>query len=103
MQQSSFLIFPCVKGHFSRPVIEAGFLGKVALASQLQPLEELIVNLKTGFLLNPKSPIDWAVIIEMLTEKPQAMETISLQARLRCLELFSLKKQIKIIEKIYQN
>ncbi len=65
-QASDCLLFPAQKGHFARPVLEAGAVGIPVLASRLPPLDELVVEGKTGFLCEPEDVKDWAGRVEML-------------------------------------
>lgn len=66
LQAGDCLLFPAQKGHFARPVLEAGAVGIPVLASRLPPLDELVVEGKTGFLCEPEDVKDWAGRVEML-------------------------------------
>lgn len=52
---SDVLIFPSIRPHFARPVIEANAMGIPAIASDLPGVNELILNGYNGYLVKPKN------------------------------------------------
>jgi len=59
LQAGDCLLFPAQKGHFARPVLEAGAVAIPVLASRLPPLDELVVDGVTGFLCDPEDVFEW--------------------------------------------
>jgi glycosyltransferase involved in cell wall biosynthesis len=59
LQACDCLLFPAQKGHFARPVLEAGAVAVPVLASRLSPLDELVVDGVTGFLCDPENVFEW--------------------------------------------
>jgi len=103
MSKSNVIVFPATVGHFARPVIEAGFMKKPVIASSLPPLNELVIDGKTGFLVNSCHIDLWTdKLYEILTNQVLANQ-MGEQAYTYCLEKFSLEKHIDAIEKIYSN
>jgi glycosyltransferase involved in cell wall biosynthesis len=103
MQASNIVVFPAQVGHFARPVIEAGFMKKSVIASNLPPLDELVIHEKTGFLLPHDDIVSWSnKIIELLHNKG-LQEFFGRNACNFCRKKFSLKKQKGKIEEIYQS
>lgn len=101
MTASNIIVFPATVGHFARPIIEAGFMKRPVVASAVTPLDELVLNDKTGFLIDIKNCDAWAEkLYQLLTDKKLA-QTMGNTAYDFCLEKFSLPEQIKKIEKIY--
>ena len=49
---SDVIVFPATRPHFARPVIEAGALKKTVLASNISGMDEIVVQGKTGYILN---------------------------------------------------
>lgn len=102
MSQADVLLFPCQTGHFARPVIEAAFLRKPSLASKLAPLEELILDNKTGFLLSHLSVDDWVNCIVNLSQDHQLAQHLGLCAQKNACSRFGLALQLKQLNKVYR-
>jgi len=66
MSSCDVLVFPATVGHFARPVIEAGFMKKPVVASNLSPLDELILDGSTGFLVSPSDIDGWVDKLKLL-------------------------------------
>ncbi len=71
LQMGDCLLFPAQKGHFARPVLEAGAVGVPVVASDLAPLDELVLPGKTGFLCSPGCVAAWVVALkDVFTASP---------------------------------
>jgi len=103
MSCSDVIVFPATVGHFARPVIEAGFMKKPVIASALAPLDELIVNNKTGFLVNPCQIDSWSDTLYTLLSNKKLCTNMGQEAYNFCTQHFSLEKHIQNIENIYSN
>ncbi|GEM_PF-1736614 len=63
---SDVLVFPSVRPHFARPIIEAGAMMKPVIGSELDGVKELIKTNQNGFLVKPKSTSDIMKYLEIL-------------------------------------
>lgn len=100
MSAADCLLFPALTGHFARPVIEAGCLGIPTVATGLPPLDELVSDGQTGFLL-PINVNDWVAVLEKLCTDQAQRQRIGNAARPWCRERFSVRYQIQQVEQIY--
>ncbi|MFA5306220.1 MAG: glycosyltransferase family 4 protein [Candidatus Babeliales bacterium] len=102
MAASSVVVFPATVGHFARPIIEAGFMKKPVIASNLAPLDELVLHQKTGFLINPWDTSGWVdALITILTDKKLA-QNMGLDAHAWCTAQFNLEHHVNTLQNIYQ-
>ena len=90
MAASAVVLFPATVGHFARPVIEAGFMQKPVVASNLPPLNELVEHEKTGFLLSPDDDAAWVETLVHLLTNPSLAQTIGANAHTFCQQHFNL-------------
>ena len=82
MAACSVVVFPATVGHFARPIIEAGFMKKPVIASNLAPLDELIIHQKTGFLIAPWDNAAWIeALITILTDKKRSAGEVAAHAQ----------------------
>ena len=103
MQATNVVVFPASSGHFARPVIEAGFMQRVVIASDLAPLPELVRHGETGFLLPPNDYECWAAHLYRLLSDTELSMRMGRAAHAFCRDRFSLAGQIQAIDKIYQS
>jgi glycosyltransferase involved in cell wall biosynthesis len=101
MQACNLVAFPATVGHFARPIIEAGFMQKPVVASAMPPLDELVKNEKTGFLINPNNTGKWAEKVILLLSNDQICKNLGIQNYEFCTKNFDIKTQVAKIEKIY--
>lgn len=101
MHTSNVVVFPATVGHFARPIIEAGFMKKPVIASNLPPLDELVLNEETGFLINPQNTNQWAKKLEELLTKEELNQKMGEANYNFCTKYFDVTDQIEKIEKIY--
>ncbi|MFH1832158.1 MAG: glycosyltransferase family 4 protein [bacterium] len=102
MAASSVVVFPATIGHFARPIIEAGFMKKPVVASCLAPLDELVIDEKTGFLVDPKAIDIWVQKLTLLLINQAYNKHMGQQAYEFCRVNFGLEMHISKIEKIYE-
>ncbi|HBS47710.1 TPA: hypothetical protein DEO28_05100 [Candidatus Dependentiae bacterium] len=103
MAESSVIVFPATVGHFARPLIEAGFMKKAVIASNLSPLEELVIDQKTGYLINPQNIDEWADKLKFILLDNVLQRNLGVENFEFCNKHFSIKEQLKKIESIYEN
>lgn len=103
MAASDVVVFPATVGHFARPIIEAGFMRKPVIASNFPPLDELVVNGKTGFLIDPTDYDAWVKVLCTLLSEKERKQEMGDAAYEYCQSHFALNNQIKRIENCYAN
>ena len=67
---STVVVFPASVGHFARPIIEAACMAKPVIASALPPLQELVIDQTTGYLLPPHDIDAWTDHLEKIIIHP---------------------------------
>lgn len=100
---SDILVFPATRPHFARPVIEAGAMKKAVIASNLDGMEELVVNGSTGILTEQgkaEQLADSIIQLYLDTDLRQRMGNAGFE---QVMEKFVFEKQIIKLEKIYQH
>ncbi|MBD3231364.1 glycosyltransferase [Candidatus Dependentiae bacterium] len=102
MAACDVIVFPATVGHFARPIIEAGFMAKPVVASKLAPLNELIIDGKTGFLIEPQNYKMWVEKLNMLLINEGLNKKIGENGYQYCIKNFDIKDQIKKIQNIYK-
>jgi glycosyltransferase involved in cell wall biosynthesis len=103
MAAADVIVFPATVGHFARPIIEAGFMKKPVVASDLAPLNELVIDGKTGFLLRPYDYNAWADRLITLLTNPTLATSLSQAGFDYCTKTFSLPEQIIKIIQLYDD
>ena len=102
MAASHVIVFPATVGHFARPIIEAGFMKKPVVASKLPPLDELVIDGKTGYLVCPADINAWADKLYQLLNNTELRTSLGSQANQFCITHFSLTNYYKKIATIYK-
>jgi len=103
MAASSVIVFPATVGHFARPIIEAGFMKKPTVASKLPPLDELIIDGKTGFLIDPNDNAEWVEKLTLLLTNKKLATTIGHRAYEFCVQRFNCQHHVSAIGTIYNS
>lgn len=101
MAASSIIVFPATVGHFARPIIEAGFMKKPVIATQVAPLQELVKNGVTGFLVDSTDIDAWKEKMLFLLTHPDTATQMGDAAFDFCTQTFNIKTHVQAIEKIY--
>jgi glycosyltransferase involved in cell wall biosynthesis len=73
--------------------LEMAACGLPIVASRLQGLTEAVLDGETGVLFTPSEPRELADALENLLDHPQQAAELGRNARLRCLEEFTLDRQ----------
>ncbi len=72
---SDLLVFPAIRPHFARPVIEAGAMAKPVVASRLDGMDELVDDGNSGVLVEPDRPEALAAaILSVLSDRDLATQ-----------------------------
>ncbi|MFH1643565.1 MAG: glycosyltransferase family 4 protein [bacterium] len=101
ISESDVLVFPATVGHFARPIIEASCMAKPVVASNLPPLNELVINGKTGFLIDTSDIDLWVEKLYKLLTDEQLNRKMGFAGFEFATKNFDVKLQIQKIEKIY--
>ena len=99
---SDLLIFPSIRPHFARPIIEAQSMGVPVIASDLEGITELIDNLKTGILYDPTKITELTQAIKSIFEDNILYNTIISNARKNINLKFDQKINVKKIYEVYE-
>lgn len=84
-------------------VIEAMACGKPVISTEMGGLKELVINKKTGYIVEKKSPQQIADRVLKLVSNREMAESMGKAGRLRVENLFDIKKNAKKIEEILLN
>ncbi len=103
MAAANIIVFPATVGHFARPIIEAGYMKKVVIASDCSPLTELVVNNVTGFLVPSNNYTMWSEKMYILLTNRQLRNSMAQAAYNFCLKRFSTTHQIQVIQELYES
>ena len=95
------LVFPSTVGHFARPIIEAGFMCKPVIAANLPPLDELVINGETGFLIDINNQEQWVEKLHALLTNKSLNKRIGEKAYKFCLKNFDINKQLDSVHQCY--
>jgi len=95
------LVFPSIRPHFARPIIEASAMAKPIVASKFDVLEELVQNNKTGLLVKPKNPKLLAKALYDILSNPEKAKQMGEIGYIYAKEKFSATKNCHEIMKIY--
>ncbi|MDO9565596.1 MAG: glycosyltransferase [Candidatus Desulfaltia sp.] len=95
-------VLSSVSEGFGRAAAEAMACGKPVVATKAGGLSEVVEDGITGRLVPPKNPAALAkAIIELLKDKKKS-ENIGIAGRKRVEKLFSIEKNVKSIEELYE-
>ncbi len=100
---SDVLVFPSIRPHFARPVIEAGAMAKPVIGSRLGGVEELIIHGVNGFLVTPKNVNDLTEKLERFLINPEIRMSMGVNGYSAAKEKFNAEKNIKLIVDIYDS
>ncbi len=100
---SEFAVFPSVRPHFARPVVEAAAVGRPTIGSDLAGVRELIVDGVTGALVPANSPVSLANAIQRFLAEPLVTSRMGDDAAILARQRFDASKQIDDIENIYNH
>jgi glycosyltransferase involved in cell wall biosynthesis len=95
------VVFPALRPHFARPVIEAAAAGVPAIASRLNGIEELVEDGQTGVLVPPgDSEAIKDAMLSLLTQ-PDVVKRLGEAARQQAAKRFSASVNVPRIMNLY--
>jgi glycosyltransferase involved in cell wall biosynthesis len=98
---SNILVFPSIRPHFARPIIEAGAMFLPVIGSNLGGVEELIIDGENGYLCPVNDYKYLASKINELIENPELMKQFGLNGNNIAIEKYNQQKNILEIVNIY--
>lgn len=99
---SDMVVFPALRPHFARPVIEANAMAKPVVASRLEGIEELIQSGKTGLMVEPNNPESLAKGLFDVLSDPVKAKQMGEAGYEFAKEKFSADKNCRQIMEIYE-
>lgn len=101
LAMSDLVVFPAIREHFARPVIEAAAMAKPAVASRFPILAELIEDNASGLLVPPNDPTALArALVELLRDRSRA-HMMGERAYDLARERYDAQKNVRDIEQAY--
>ncbi|MCD6505951.1 glycosyltransferase, partial [Candidatus Poribacteria bacterium] len=77
-------------------------VGLPIVATDVGGIPEAVEHGLNGFLIPPRSPQQMAIALLKLIHDPELREKLSIQARKRAVERFSIKAMIKAYQALYE-
>jgi glycosyltransferase involved in cell wall biosynthesis len=85
---SDLVVFPSTVPHFARPIIEASAMAKPVIASQLEGMDELVIDGETGLMVPPGDPRSLAMAINQICANKVTAEAMGEAGYTRAKQLF---------------
>lgn len=97
------LVFPAIRPHFARPVIEAAAVGVPTIASRLPGVTEIIDDRATGLLCPAGDAAALAAAIEELCSRPAWARDLGAAARQSIGDRFSITTHVDAVAAVYDD
>jgi len=97
----SVLVLPSIKEGLPYVLFEAGFASLPVLSTTVGGIPEIIEDMKSGILVQPKNPRELAHALSFMIEQPIERRKYGAALRERVLREFSFEKMITETENIY--
>lgn len=94
-------VLPSLNEGMGRVIVEAMAAGKPVVASRTGGIPDLVINGKTGYMVEPGDSEGLAEAINHLLENPDLSQAMGREGRQRC-HLFSEELMIEKIDRLYQ-
>lgn len=101
MTEMDLVVIPSLFEAFGYVAIEAMALAKPVIASDVGGLRELIIDGKTGLLIEPANPEQLSAAILKLMKHRDLAKSLAENGRVAVLERFSVSEMIKTLQDIY--
>ena len=102
MGASDLLVFPAIRPHFARPVVEAAAMGTPSVATDIRGMDETLLHGKTGLIVPKATAHHLANAIAKLLDDDQRRQEMSSHAVEFARENFSADTQIRKIETVLE-
>jgi glycosyltransferase involved in cell wall biosynthesis len=97
----NLLVIPSVSESFGQVALEAAIVQKPIVATRVGGLPEIVLNYRTGILVEPKNPDELVKAISYLLSNPKLMQTMGLEAKKRFKKKFTAQKMAQNLNLIY--
>jgi glycosyltransferase involved in cell wall biosynthesis len=102
LAQLDILVVPSLQEPFGKIVIEGMVMKKPVIASNVGGIPEIIVDGQTGILVPPGNAEALRLALESLLENRDVWEKMGVEARKRVEQLFSIDKNVRQTEHVYE-
>lgn len=99
---SDVVVFPSIRPHFARPVIEAGAMARPVVASRIGGVEELVEHEKTGLLVEPGKAEDLAAAVLRIAGDSNLAQSLGEGGYERARRLFDARANGRAIAEKYE-
>jgi glycosyltransferase involved in cell wall biosynthesis len=99
---ATLVLMPSRWEPFGLVALQAGQRGRVCLAANVDGLPEVVQHERTGLLLRPDQPSEWAKAICSLLANPRRIEELGAEARRFVSGQFSLARHVDAYESLYR-
>jgi len=96
-----FLVFPSVRPHFARPVIEAALAGKPAIASNFGGIREVVSEGDGAVLVPPGDAEALAGAMVAMLQNPDNTRRMGARARAFAGQKFTVDLHVDAVERVY--
>lgn len=96
-----FLVFPSVRPHFARPVIEAALAGKPAIASNFGGIREVVSEGDGAVLVPPGDAEALAAAMVAMLRNPDDARRMGARAREFAGQKFTVDLHVDAVERVY--
>lgn len=101
LEASDLLVFPAIREHFARPVVEANAMAKPVVVSRLPVLDEMVEEGVNGLLAEPNNPVSLADAICRVLEDPAGAARMGEAGRKLALERYDQRRGVARIMELY--
>jgi glycosyltransferase involved in cell wall biosynthesis len=101
MAALDLFVLPSLNEGMGRVLLEAAAAGKVAVASAVGGVPEIVVNGETGLLVPPKDPEALAAAIAKLANDAGLRQRMGQAARNRVVPAFGVMRMVELLEQLY--
>jgi glycosyltransferase involved in cell wall biosynthesis len=102
LHESSMLVFPSTIEGFGFVILEAFASSKPVVASDVEPLTDLIGDGFNGYLANPTDPADWSHKITYLLKHPLEATEMGQNGRRLVETKYSIEANVDSLERLYK-
>ena len=102
LELCEFLVFPSVRAHFARPVIEAALSGKPSVASNFGGIREVVSEGDGAVLVPPGDPTALADAMIAMLRDPEAAQRMGQRAREYAGGKFTVERHVDAVEEVYK-
>lgn len=101
--ESNALLFPSLCEGFGLVILEAFSQKRPVLASNIPPMADIIEHGKTGYLIDPHDPVQWAQKIIALIKEPSISQSIGQEGYKTLQEKYNQEIFYQKLVKMYQS